>query len=163
MRMISVLWLVGCALLAATPAVAAPVQGAEDASVITVTYLIHTEIEAIWNRQMSMLIGNTVILGAIKLGENEALNKALTWAGLALCVAWGILDWQGWRFSHTLIEDAKKAAEHLPVNPYINFPTTFGAEIIFYCAMSVVVVFSLIYIWLLRRHGWWRFWRPAEA
>jgi hypothetical protein len=115
---------------------------------------------------MSMLIGNSVIISAIKLGEQEgspALNKALTWAGLALCVAWGIMDWQGWNFSHTLIEDAREAAKNLPVNPYLKFPTTFGAEIIFYCAMSVVAVFFLIYIWLLRKHGWWRFWKPAET
>ena len=165
MRMISVLWIIGCALIAATSAMAAPGQGAEDATVTTVTYLIHTEIEAIWNRQMSMLIGNSVIISAIKLGEGSpALNKGLTWAGLALCVAWGIMDWQGWNFSHVLIEDAKKAAAaaNLTVNPYVDFPTTFGAEIIFYCAMSVVLVFFLIYIWLLKRHGWWKFWQQAK-
>src|SRR5262249_55867404 len=127
-----------------------------DNSVVTLTYLIHTEIEAIWNRQMSMLIGNTVIIGAIKLGGNEAspeLNKAMALAGLVLCVAWGIMNYQGWDFSHTLLADAQKAAKlaELKVNPYSNFPTTFGAEIIFYCAMSVVVVFFVLYLWLLRQ------------
>jgi len=63
------------------------------------------------------------------------------------------MNYQGWDFSHTLLADAQKAAKlaELKVNPYSNFPTTFGAEIIFYCAMSVVVVFFVLYLWLLRQ------------
>src|SRR5215813_5467110 len=139
MRMISVVMLVITgAFVATTCAVAAPAASSDDGSVFTVTYLIHTEIEAIWNRQMSMLIGNSVLIGAIKLGEKEgspALNIAMAVAGLILCVAWGIMNYQGWDFSHALLEDARKAAEavQLKVNPYKNFPTTFGAEVIFYC------------------------------
>src|SRR5215467_10863728 len=94
------------------------------------------------------------LIGAIKLGEKEgspALNIAMAVAGLILCVAWGIMNYQGWDFSHALLEDARKAAEavQLKVNPYKNFPTTFGAEVIFYCAMSVVVVFFVLYLWLI--------------
>jgi len=141
------------ALLAITCAVAAE-GSSDDGSVFAATYLVHTEIEAIWNRQMSMLIGNSVLIGAIKLGEKEgspALNIAMAVAGLILCVAWGIMNYQGWDFSHALLEDARKAAEavQLKVNPYKNFPTTFGAEVIFYCAMSVVVVFFVLYLWLI--------------
>jgi len=148
------------AVVATTCAVAAE-GSSDDGSVFTVTYLIHTEIEAIWNRQMSMLIGNSVLIGAIKLGEKEgssALNIAMALAGLVLCVAWGIMNYQGWDFSHTLLASAQEAAAQLRVNPYKTFPTTFGAEVIFYCAMSVVAVFSLLYLWLLG----WMFWGSAK-
>src|SRR5215813_13888489 len=162
MRMISVVMLVITgAFVATTCAVAAPAASSDDGSLFTVTYLIHTEIEAIWNRQMSMLIGNSVIIGAIKLGEKEgspALNIAMALAGLVLCVAWGIMNYQGWDFSHALLASAQEAAAQLRVNPYKTFPTTFGAEVIFYCAMSVVVVFVLLYLWLLG----WMFWGSAK-
>jgi len=142
---------------------AAPAQGGEDVPVFAITYLIHTEVEAVWNRQMSMLIGNSVMISAIKLGEGSpALNKGLTWAGLALCVAWGVMNWQGWRFHHSLVEKAQQITNDLPVRPFEGWPTTFRQEIIFYCAMLVVVVFAWIYIWLLKKHAWWKFWQLAK-
>ena len=110
-----------------------------------------------------MLIGNSVMISAIKLGEGSpALNKGLTWAGLVLCVAWGVMNWQGWHFSHSLVENAQQITSHLSVKLFADWPTSFLQERIFYCAMLVVVVFSWIYLWLLKKHGWWKFWQPAK-
>jgi hypothetical protein len=97
-----------------------------------------------------MLIANSVIIGAIKLGsESEPLSKVLACAGLALCAALALMQWQGWRFFHILADNAKHFSVNYPINPFTDFPTTFGEEIIFYCAMSAIVIFSLIYIWIL--------------
>jgi hypothetical protein len=164
--MISVLFVIATAFVATTYAVAAPLPGAsseESTLPIVLTYLIHTEVEAVWNRQMSMLIGNSVIIGAIKLGEGSpALNKGLTWAGVGLCLAWFGLNWQGWHSSHFLIEDAQKATSNFSIKPFEGWPTSFWQERIFYFATTVIVMFFSIYCWLLKRHGWWKFWREAK-
>jgi hypothetical protein len=115
--------------------------------------LINSERQAIWARTAAMLVANSFILNAIRFqpGKVEAagvgLNPFFGYAGLFLCLLWGIMTWHGWTYFHKCIVEGSR----LPVDPCYNPLTKIKvidrrSDTIFICTMLAVVTFVAMYV-----------------
>jgi hypothetical protein len=104
--------------------------------------LANSERQAIWTRQMTMLLGNSVIFSAIKLGK---LDKLANIAGLFLCLLWFVMTWYGWTYFYEPMNAAKQLPIASRLNPFATTPTKRHTDEIFLCAMLVVALFAVMY------------------
>jgi len=59
-----------------------------------------------------MVVGNSLLINAVRSELDIATNLFLSLAGLFLCILWGIMTWDGWNWFYKSMADAKK----LPVD-----------------------------------------------
>jgi hypothetical protein len=105
------------------------------------------EKQAIWTRHATMLVGNSIIVGAARYPGIAPLF--LNIIGLLLCVAWAVMNWWGWGWFHKSL----RAGAQVPIAPISNpfadrelSNPSFRRDPIFIAAMAVVGLFVLIYL-----------------
>jgi len=112
--------------------------------------LANSEKQAIWARQASMVVGNSLLINAIELEKGSWIGSVLSVAGLFLCVLWGLMTWDGWGWFYKSILDAKKLPIPPELNPFSSLPHkdkgNRHSDTIFKCTMTMIVLFGLIYI-----------------
>jgi hypothetical protein len=114
--------------------------------------LANSERQAIWARNAAMLVGNSFIINAIKSepAKSEAgLNLFFSVAGIAICILWAIMTWEGWTWFYKSIVDARKLPIVPQLNPFASYGKNFPdrhADTIFKCTMTVIVIFSAMYV-----------------
>ena len=120
------------------------------------TAIINSERQAIWQRYNVMLIANAIVLGFISGGtrtKEEIIAGSLF--GLTLCVMWWVITASGWNL--LAMRTAIALQFQWPgLNPAAN---PFGISIvygrgaiggmIYYVAITVIVLFSLGYMAVL--------------
>jgi hypothetical protein len=110
--------------------------------------LANGEKQAIWTRQATMLVGNSIIVAALrsdKIDPGTAL--VLNIVGLLLCIAWALMNWVGWDWFHKSLRAGAEVPIPQDLNPLAEFSNPSRArDWIFFVAMAVVVLFALIYL-----------------
>jgi hypothetical protein len=109
------------------------------------------EKQAIWARHATMLIGNSLIINAVRSDAaklDAGTTLFLNGTGLALCVVWAVMTWQGWGWFRKSLADGNKVPIAPALNPLADFsgPYRRWKDSIFDCAMSVVVIFAIMYV-----------------
>jgi hypothetical protein len=104
------------------------------------------EKQAIWARHATMLIGNSLIINAVRSDAGTTLF--LNVAGLALCAVWAVMTWHGCGWFQKSLADGNKVPIAPAVNPFADFSNPYRRwnDSIFLCAMSVVVIFAILYV-----------------
>src|SRR5712691_6225195 len=72
--------------------------------------LANSERQAIWTRQATMLVANSLIVTAARSDAAKAVSGDalfLNGAGLALCVIWFIMIWDGYTWFYKSMEAGK--------------------------------------------------------
>jgi hypothetical protein len=131
-----------------------------DKSLSTADYLavlkMHVDVsngekQAIWARQATMLVGNSLIVNAAwsdaaKLDAGATLF--LNGAGLLLCLVWVVMTWNGWGWFHESLAGAKRVPIAPALNPFAGIPDPYRRwrDSIFVCALLVVAIFAGIYV-----------------
>jgi hypothetical protein len=117
--------------------------------------MANSEKQAIWARQASMVVGNSLLINAIEFEKGSWTGSILSIAGLLLCVLWGIITSDGWKWSYKPILDAKKLPIPPELNPFSSFPHKGKgdrhSDVIFKCTMAMIGLFGLIYLVLFLR------------
>jgi hypothetical protein len=96
--------------------------------------------QAIWARQTTMLIVNSLIVNAART------DTWLNVAGLALCVIWLIMTCTGWKWFHKSLTDGKNVPVDSSLNPFAGLKITLRNDWIFISALLVILIFALIYL-----------------
>jgi hypothetical protein len=129
-----------------------PSSADEMASLKLYVDLANSEKQAIWARHATMLVGNSLIVNAVRsdIAKLEPMTTVfLNGAGLSLCIIWAVMTWTGWTWFYKCMAEGKKL--NVPHNPFKNIedlPTiaTRARDIIFICTMAVVVIFAAVYL-----------------
>ncbi len=113
--------------------------------------IVNSEKQAIWARHATMVVGNSLILNAIKqvkLEETlENTYRFFNFMGLLLCIVWLAIVCFGWRRCYQFMMDAKKLPACGAPNPFNEFPKFeyWILDPIFICAICVVAIFASMY------------------
>jgi|SRR5712671_4614178 len=117
--------------------------------------LANSERQAIWTRHATMLVANSLIVtaarsDAARSGSGDALF--LNGAGLALCIVWFIMIWNGYTWFYKSMEDGKSLPVDPSLNPFAGIPdiSVRWKDVLFLCAVAVSVIFAAVYA-----HGLW--------
>ena len=110
--------------------------------------LANSEKQAIWARHATMVVGNSLLINAVRSDPFSWTNVSLCVAGLVLCILWGIMTWVGWTWFYKAMADANKLPIDPLLNPFSSFPNLGDRrrDKIFMCTMAVIVIFGLVYV-----------------
>jgi hypothetical protein len=108
--------------------------------------LANSEKQAIWARQATMLVGNSILLSGISADKGS--HQLFNFAGLGLCVVWAIMTYSGWSWFYKVMQDAKELVPDPSLNPFAKIPQLARrlTDTIFLCAMAVVAIFAFVYV-----------------
>lgn len=117
--------------------------------------LVNSERQAIWARNAAMLVGNSFIANSMRTtaaNGDSALNVAYSAAGIAICIIWTIIVWRGWGTFHCLTLEARDLVPD-PLNPFHGVRNRIrrSHDVIFQCAMALILVFFALYVFSLVR------------
>jgi|SRR6516164_3774593 len=95
-----------------------------------------------------MVVGNSLLINAVRSELDIATNLFLSLAGLFLCILWGIMTWDGWNWFYKSMADAKKLPVDPLLNPFSSMPNLADrhSDTIFKCTMAMIVIFGLVYV-----------------
>lgn len=114
--------------------------------------LTNSERQAIWARTAAMLVANSFIITAIRLGPANADAPSVTlfsWAGIGICLLWGIMAWRGWEIAHGYMEAANRLPLRPPSNPFHHLGAVgFNGDYIFWCTIAIIGIFIVLY-WVM--------------
>jgi hypothetical protein len=106
------------------------------------------EKQAIWTRQATMLVGNTIIFAASRSDQIDQ-KMTLNIVGLLLCILWAAMTLVGWCWFHKSLRDgAAVPIDPIPnpfADPRLSNPSFFR-DPIFLAAMAVVGLFAALYL-----------------
>jgi TRAP-type C4-dicarboxylate transport system permease small subunit len=91
-----------------------------------------------------MVVGNSLLINAVRSELDIATNLFLSLAGLFLCILWGIMTWDGWNWFYKSMADAKKLPVDPLLNPFSSMPNLADrhSDTIFNCTMAMIVIFG---------------------
>jgi hypothetical protein len=123
----------------------------------TIVSVANVEAQVVWQRYNAILIANSVILYAVNSAVMEPHPKTKAWLdaiGLLLCVCWGMLTWEGWRFWNTYSTMAARfrwPKLDTDVNVFEVMYDRFEnrGRIIQVAAFAIIFLFCMIYLLLL--------------
>ena len=114
--------------------------------------LANGEKQAIWTRHATMLVGNSIIVAALRSEHiDQSTTLFLNVVGLLLCIAWGVMARIGWGWFHQSLRAGAAVPVEPDLNPLKQFSSTSRWDAIFINTMVVVVIFALIYLFGLCR------------
>jgi hypothetical protein len=130
------------------PIAAAPSPADLMASLKLHVDLANSEKQAIWARHATMLVGNSLIVNAVRSDTPTPTTIWLNAAGLALCVVWAVMTFSGWNWFYKALEDGKNVPVDPSLNPFASFQNIGRrrTDWILICAVSVVLIFASIYL-----------------
>lgn len=111
--------------------------------------LSNSEKQAIWARHATMIVGNSLIINAIRTEPSTSSNSIwFNVAGLGLCVVWAIMTWVGWGWFYKAMQDSIKLVSDPLLNPFASFSNLASRrhDKVFICAMVVVGIFAFMYL-----------------
>ena len=111
----------------------------------------NAEKQAIWARHATMVVGNSLIINAIRtdVPKPDAFNTLfLNAAGLLLCIVWFVMTWVGWGWFYKSMVDATKVSNDPMLNPFASYPRLASrrSDTVFLCASAVVLIFASMYV-----------------
>ena len=101
------------------------------------------EKQAIWTRHATMLVGNTIIVGAARYPGTASLFLNIT--GLLLCCAWVWMTCVGWGWFHKSAKVPIDRTLNPFADPKLSNPS-FLRDPIFIAAMVVIGLFAVMYL-----------------
>jgi hypothetical protein len=105
------------------------------------------EKQAIWTRQATMLVGNSIIVATMRSDKiDPSTVLLLNIIGLLLCGAWAWMNWVGWDWFHRPLRAGAKVPVPRDLNPLAEFSNVSRCDAIFSVAMAVVALFAVIYL-----------------
>jgi hypothetical protein len=109
--------------------------------------LANGEKQAIWTRHATMLVGNSIIVAALRSDKiDPGTTLFLNIVGLLLCIAWAWMNWVGWDWFHKSLRAGAEVPIRQDLNPLAEFSNPSRRDAIFIVAMAVVGLFALIYL-----------------
>jgi hypothetical protein len=113
--------------------------------------LANSEKQAIWARHATMLVGNSLIVNAVRSDVAKietATTLFLNGAGLALCIVWAIMTWNGWGWFYKSLLAGKNVPIDPSLNPFASMQNIAQrrTDSIFILAMLVVLIFASVYL-----------------
>jgi hypothetical protein len=118
--------------------------------------LINSERETLWARHNTMLVANSLIIGALAISptalwENEWAALSMIGAGLLISAAWLLISVLAWsairRHSDIAGTFASSCFRHLP-NPFAESICNRAQTQIYHLILVVIAVFVLMYLGL---------------
>ena len=114
--------------------------------------LANKSTEVVWVRNAAMLIANSFLVAALGFPNLQPIHAILTWAGMIVCVLWGIMTFVGWEYYYDMHQLVSLATGLVFVE------TRYFGDVVFICNMLLILVFFVIYFF-----AWRRLYRPAPT
>ena len=87
--------------------------------------LANGEKQAIWTRHATMLVGNSIIVAALRSEHiDQSTTLFLNVVGLLLCIAWGVMAWVRWGWFHQSLRAGAAVPVERDLNPLKQFSST---------------------------------------
>jgi hypothetical protein len=127
------------------------------------TELINSERETLWARHNTLLVANSLIIGALAISpaalwENKWAAVAMLSAGILISAAWFGIAVQAWAAVRHHADLAGSFAsvcfKHLP-NPFAETVCTRAHVIMHYLVLMVIAVFIFLYLGLAAARLTW--------